>query len=58
MMKLAFLDMESLGILAACLIRPKRAEEANLVWKEMNRHGMAMGEKLRNYYKINILETT
>uniref|UniRef100_A0A7N0ZUP2 PROP1-like PPR domain-containing protein n=1 Tax=Kalanchoe fedtschenkoi TaxID=63787 RepID=A0A7N0ZUP2_KALFE len=48
------LDTESFGILAARLIRSKRVEEANFVLKEMNRRGLAMGEKLRDYYKINV----
>ncbi|CAM8916816.1 unnamed protein product [Rhodiola kirilowii] len=49
-----YLDTESFGILASRLIRAKRVEEAEFVLKEMNKRGLAMGQKLKDYYRINV----
>lgn len=49
-----FLDTESFGILAARLIRVKRFEEANVVLMEMSKRGLSMGQKLKEYYIMNV----
>lgn len=52
----SFLDTESFGILAARLIRLKQFEEANFVLMEMSKRGLAMGQKLKEYYQINVAQ--
>lgn len=48
------LDAESFGSLASRLINLKRIEEAKLVLEEMNKRGIPMGYKLKDFYQMNI----
>ncbi|XP_050224164.1 pentatricopeptide repeat-containing protein At3g56030, mitochondrial [Mercurialis annua] len=48
------LDVHSFGVLASKLINMKRVDEAKLVLEEMEERGLIMGEKLRNYYNLNV----
>ncbi|GAV62488.1 PPR domain-containing protein/PPR_3 domain-containing protein [Cephalotus follicularis] len=48
------LDIESFGTLASKMIRMGRNDEAKLVVEEMDKRGLVMGEKLKDYYELNV----
>ncbi|KAJ7963942.1 Pentatricopeptide repeat-containing protein [Quillaja saponaria] len=48
------LETESFGVLANRLIKLNRFEEAKLVLNEMTKRGLAMGDKLKDFYDLNV----
>ncbi|XP_059627952.1 pentatricopeptide repeat-containing protein At3g56030, mitochondrial-like [Cornus florida] len=50
------LDTESFGLLAYRLMNLKRFDEAKLVLEEMKGRGLAMGDRLKDFYSLRISE--
>lgn len=48
-----WLDTNSFGCLASKLIELERFDEAELVLEEMNKRGLEMGDKLKDFYRLN-----
>ncbi|KAL5723105.1 hypothetical protein ACHQM5_006543 [Ranunculus cassubicifolius] len=46
------LDESNFGFLLNSLVRKKRVEEAKLIFEEMEKRGLGMGDKLQSEYKI------
>lgn len=50
----AWLDNNMLGCLASKLIESRMFEEAKLILVEMNQRGLKMGDKLMDFYRLNV----
>ncbi|KAG2723940.1 hypothetical protein I3843_02G170900 [Carya illinoinensis] len=49
-----WLDCNIFGCLAGKLKESRRFDEAKLILEEMNRRGLKMGDKLRDFYSLNV----